>query len=104
MPYAIEPINILLLEESNAWVAHCLEFNVAAKGESPEDAQDSLFQVLIAQISLDLFRRRRPLKENRPAPEWYQQAFKCAEHYPIFIPARLPEGFPFRVSEVRIQH
>jgi len=104
MAYTIEPINILLLPESKAWVAQCLEFNVAARGESPEDAQDSLFQVLIAQISLDLFRRRRPFQENRPAPEWYQQAFKSAAHYPMFIPARLPEGFPFRVSEVRIHH
>jgi hypothetical protein len=101
MAYNIEPMNILLLQESKAWVAHCLEFNVAAKGDTPENAQDSLFQVLVAQISLDLIRRRRPLQENRPAPEWYHEAFKHAHRYPTFIPANLPEGFPFLVKEVR---
>jgi hypothetical protein len=102
MAFAIEPINILVIPEFQVWVAHCLEFNVAAKGDSPDDAQDSLFQVLMAQISLDLIHRRRPLEHNRSAPEWYQQAFKHATHYPMFIPAHLPEGFPFRVNDVRI--
>jgi hypothetical protein len=101
MAYPIQPINILLLQECGAWTAHCLEFNIAATGKSEDDAQDSLLQIIIAQISLDLFRRRRPLEDNRPAPEWYQEAFKYAGHCPTFIPANLPEGFPFRVNEVR---
>jgi hypothetical protein len=73
-------IRVLLLpEKDRAWVAQCLEYDIASQGSSINDAILNFVQVFCGQICRDLERGIEPLSTKPEAPHWYWQALKGAE-------------------------
>jgi hypothetical protein len=73
-------IRVLLLpEKDRAWVAQCLEYDIASQGTSIDDALINFVQVFCGQISRDLERNIAPLSTKSEAPHWYWQILKTAE-------------------------
>ena len=73
-------IRVLLLpEKDRAWVAQCLEYDIASQGNSINDAILNFVQVFVAQICRDLERGIEPLSTKPEAPSWYWRALKNAE-------------------------
>jgi hypothetical protein len=86
-------LTILLLHEGLLTVARCLEYDIAAQGNSIEEAIDAFADVLAAQIMLDVRAGREPLSQIGPAPEEYFEKYRRAKRLES-EPLRLPDGVP----------
>lgn len=64
-------LSVLLFHDAeiDAWVAQCIEFDIAAQGDSRDNALDALGEKLIFQVVDDAERGRKPLGQFRPAPQ-----------------------------------
>jgi hypothetical protein len=72
-------LTVLLLEEGPAWVAQCLEHDIAAQGASMKEALEHFQEVFNAQVAYDLANKREPLAGKKRAPDWYWRARNYAE-------------------------
>jgi hypothetical protein len=101
-----QTLRVLLLNERGAWVAQCLEYDIAAQGKSIKDAISSFAEVLGGQITLDLKANREPLSGKKEAPSWYWRAFAEAEQLarPINLPLseRAPLAIAGSTAEARV--
>lgn len=72
-------IRVLLLQEKErAWVAQCLEYDIASQGADIKDALHNFVHVFCGQIVRDLQRNIEPLSTKSEAPAWYWQTLKDA--------------------------
>ena len=44
------PLRVVFYKEDDAWIAHCLEFDLAGDGETREDAYSSLGEAIAIQV------------------------------------------------------
>jgi predicted RNase H-like HicB family nuclease len=72
-------INILVKEEDDLFVAHCMELDIVATGHSLEEATRDLEDLIIAQLRY-AFANDNLAHLYRPAPpEIWEQFYKCGE-------------------------
>jgi hypothetical protein len=83
-----EHLKILLFTESGRYIAQCLQFDIAAQGESSSAAIESLQTLFWAQYHFDQERQREPFSRLEKAPDDYWVAFEKA--YKIEISLKLP--------------
>lgn len=87
-------VTILFVREGSAIVAQCLEYDVAAEGDSAAEALRTFFAVLTAQINADIERGVEPLSETSRAPERYwelaETAMPIAHPAPVSLPMPTP--------------
>lgn len=86
-------------------VAHGLEHDIAAQGDTVEEAIDAWQDVLVAQVLVDLQANREPLSGVGPADERYFAAFKRAkrlEHEVFRFPDDVPAPWQFASPELRV--
>lgn len=69
---------LILIPECGKWVAQCLEYDIAAQGDTPKIAIDEWKTTLSGQIMLDLADGKEPLKGISKPPSIYH---KLAEDY-----------------------
>jgi predicted RNase H-like HicB family nuclease len=48
------PLRAVFFRESDAWVAHCLEFDLVGDGKTREEALDSLTEAIACQVEATL--------------------------------------------------
>ena len=46
------PLHVVFYREGEAWIAHCLEFDLAGDGDTKEEALDSLSEAVTLQVEL----------------------------------------------------
>jgi hypothetical protein len=87
-------VSVLLHRDGDAWVAQCLEYDVAAQGVDIPDAKDNFLSTLEAQIRFDLADGKTPLADLPPAPRSYRdhlgRAFVDGPELPVCVPASPP--------------
>lgn len=90
MPQCEFSLSILLYQEDNLWIAHCLEFDIASQGKTINDAKESFERTFVGQVCLDLKDNKKPLEDVPKAPEYIWNKFHAGqnlgERRPIFIP------------------
>src|SRR5262249_29907877 len=74
-----KPLKVLLRKENRSWVAQCVDYDIAAQGETVRAAMSAFHRTLKAQVMLDIERGREPLKAIPAAPEVYAKQFDVAE-------------------------
>ena len=87
------PLNIVLFREGALMVARCLEYDIAAQGETVEAAMAAWVDVFAAQIIIDVRAGREPLAQIGPAPERIFEVFRRAKRLAP-EPLRLPDEVP----------
>ena len=78
-------MSILLSQESNVWVAQCLEYDVVAQGNSKGAALDSLEHTLIGQSILDIQQGKYPFEDISKAPKIYWDKFNANKTIEVTI-------------------
>lgn len=89
----------------NQWAAQCLEYDIAAQGESLEDVMNRFERTFVGNIVLALESDEEPLATFLPAPQKYvdrwNKAIALQQPVSVTIPSdRLPTNvlkFPGRV-------
>ncbi len=89
-------VNVLLLQEQKTWVAQCLEYDIAAQGDTINDAMNNFGRTFLGQVALDFSNQKRPLEGIEPSPDFYWEKFKKAR--------RLQDGESFNLPDVPPAH
>lgn len=84
-------VSVLLLKERETWVAQCLEHDVAAQGDTIDEALDNFGAVFAGHVVLDLREGREPLVDVPQAPVEYWTRYKQGQKLAKTLPIRLPE-------------
>ena len=91
-------IRVLLIKEASMWAAQCLEFDIAAQGETQDEAKEAFGKTFLGQIALDISENREPLEDIAPAPQEFLDMFEKTEDRPkdprrFCVPKWILEGF-----------
>ena len=95
-------VSILLRKEGvggqSGWVAQCLEYDIAAQGETIAEAKTALEKTFVGQIVVDIAHNKQPLEGIKKAPKEYWNDFKKAEQLadnrrPFYLPETIPPAF-----------
>ncbi|HEX7424313.1 MAG TPA: hypothetical protein VF311_10585 [Terriglobales bacterium] len=89
-------LDVLLFKEGDAWVAQCLQYDVAAQGENARECMAQLGYVLIGRVIVAAELGMRHPFENLPqAPSRFWRRFeKGLEVVPRESLFQIPEGTP----------
>ena len=83
-------LSILLIKEGEAWVAQCLQYDIAAQGKTITEAKSAFAHTFAGQVCVDLHHKVKPLSGFPSAPKVYWDQFgkgeKLADRQPIYIP------------------
>jgi len=83
-------VSVLLHQDGHAWVAQCLQRDLAAQGRTEEEAKNRFREALGAQIAWDLLEGRTPLGGLPQAPKRYFMDSVTAgadgPELPVFVP------------------
>ena len=92
-------VSVLVFQEESVWIAQCLEYDIAAHGDSLTAVREAFAKVFAGQIAVDVHHGDEPLAGFSPAPKEYWDKFKLAERLaepqPIFLPD-VPPAFMIR--------
>lgn len=88
---------VLLFQESEWWVAQCLEYDIAAQGKTVAEVKDSFIKTLAGQMVVDVRNGNRPLEGIQRAPKYYWDKVQNADLRSAMKPIYLPD----EVSSVR---
>jgi O-glycosyl hydrolase len=85
---------VVFPETTKAWMARCLEHDLAAVGRTAEAATDALVRVASAHIAYDIRHGRQPLSGFGTAPRsfWHAFAGASAKSKPMELVRAEPEG------------
>jgi len=93
-------LSVLLIKEEDKWVAQCLDYDIAAQGETLDAARSRFARTFVGQVMVDLHHHQEPLEGIKPAPRKYwamfRKAARLAERDPIYFPETTPP--PFAIS------
>lgn len=96
-------IRVLLIADRGVWVAQCIDFDLAAQGETVREALQTFVRLFEVQIETDQKAGRDPFAASRPAPRWYADRYneasaridsKPAIPPPYMLESRLSENPP----------
>jgi hypothetical protein len=91
-------VSVLLHQDGNAWVAQCLEHDLAAQAPSKEEAKKRFLATLAQQILVDVFEGRTPLRWLPQAPpRYFEEALSTSPsgpELPVYVPAPPQEEVP----------
>ena len=102
-------LRVLLQRESDReqekWVAQCLEYDIAAQGQSLSEVKSRFERTIMGNIVLSLEHDEFPFANLLPAPEQYYRLWETASPLQDTLPMNLPSNrvpvnardFPSRV-------
>jgi hypothetical protein len=88
-------ISVILFQENELWIAHCLEFDIVSQGNSIESAKDAFKRIFLCQVRIDLSNHRHPFIGWDKAPKEVWDKFSEMKETatwsrePIYIPDTL---------------
>jgi hypothetical protein len=98
MEAGVLPLDILVTKEADWWVAHCLQYDLAAQAKTLADLRYAFEHALVAHVVVSLEKRLEPFDSLPPAPKKYWEAWERAlpiETESVAPPAfRLPRNIP----------
>jgi len=96
-------VRVLFLKEGDAWVAQCLEYDIAAQAKTLPEAEQAFERTLVGQIMLDLRRGKEPFSGTKPAPRMYWRKFNEGLGLRMEPTIELPKQTPpaFMIEEIR---
>jgi hypothetical protein len=68
--------SVLLLQEGKTWIAQCLEWDIAAQGDTIDHALNSFERTFVGQIILDIDADKLPLEGISQSPKEYWEKFE----------------------------
>lgn len=68
-------IRAVILEDGDLWAVQGLDYDIAAQGDSVHEAMQSFQRVVIAQVLLDLEKKRIPFADIPKAPDEFWEMF-----------------------------
>lgn len=71
-------LRVVLIREGEAWVAQCLEFDLAAQGSTLAEAQAAFTRLFLGQAMVDASLGKAPFENTPPAPAWYVEQYEKA--------------------------
>jgi len=74
-------VRVLLIQEGSSWAAQCLEYDIAAQGNSIDDAKNAFEKTFLGQIALDVKENREPFEGIEQAPQDFWEMFKKAKKH-----------------------
>lgn len=91
-------VRVLVLREGDAYVAQCLEYDIAAQGKTIAEVKRAFERTFLGQMILDARKGKRPLEDIGPAPRYYwekfEEAFRVEDREPsLSIPKDVPPAF-----------
>ncbi|MDD5451294.1 MAG: hypothetical protein PHT49_05310 [Desulfovibrionales bacterium] len=93
-------VNILIKEDEDMFVAHCLELDVVAVAKSAEDAQREVISVVCAQVDYAFSNNNLDNLFHPAPPEVWAEFFACKEQRERKY--KLESGFQKEVKEHKI--
>jgi len=85
-------LTILLRRSGSAWIAQCLEYDVAAQGPTPEVCKQRFMNTMSSRILRDLAQGRVPLADLTQAPKRYFEEsllFRAdGPELPVYVPVK----------------
>ena len=86
-------LKVVIVNENGIWVSQCLDYDIAAQGESIRDSMEAFVQTVAAQILMDIKDEKTPLTDLPKAPEMYWD-FYCNSQRMLSkrLPIRLPKN------------
>ncbi|HET6892734.1 MAG TPA: hypothetical protein VFH31_16640 [Pyrinomonadaceae bacterium] len=103
MPQTSMTIRVLFIREGEAWVAQCLEHDIASQGRTLQEAEATFGRTFVGQIMLDVRRGKEPLRGISPAPRMYWRKFKEGIELKVEPTIPLPKSIPpaLVIEEIR---
>lgn len=103
IPQTTLAVKVLFIREGEAWVAQCLEHNIAAQGKTLHEAEATFGRTLVGQLLLDSRRGKQPLQGIKPAPSVYWRKFEEGIELKVEPTIDLPKSNPpaFSIDEIR---
>jgi hypothetical protein len=98
-------VRVLFSREGEAWVAQCLEHDIASQGRTVQEAEETFGRTFLGQIMLDLHRGKEPLQGIGPAPRMYWRKFKEGIGLKVEPTIALPKSLSpaFVIEEIRTE-
>lgn len=91
-------LSVLLMREGETWIAQCLDYDIAAQGNSIKAAKNALARTFAGQVAVDLHHGLEPLNGFSQAPKEYWDKFGGAERLQDRQQIMIPdESLPPRV-------
>ena len=72
-------VNILITKEADYFLAHCLELDIVATGDTPDQAQREVISLICAQIDYAFNYNNLENLYHPAPPEIWHQFFSCNE-------------------------
>jgi predicted RNase H-like HicB family nuclease len=91
-------VSVLLRYEGTGWAAQCLEFDIAAQGETIAEAKTALEKTFVTQIAVDLAFGIPALSQVPAAPREYWDLFQRSERLCDRKPFYIPPAFMVRAT------
>ena len=81
-------MRVILFQEEGMWVAQCLEYDIAAHGETVIDAKEAYARVFAAQVIMAFQLDEEPLANIDKAPQQYWDMLENSQRLaaPITVP------------------
>jgi predicted RNase H-like HicB family nuclease len=100
-------LSVLLFPENGAWVAQCLQHNIAEQGATIDEAISNWTTALVTHISSDIEDKRTPLEGVEKAPmefwgRWIEA--KLLNEQPLNLPGNVPPAWmiPAIANDLRL--
>jgi len=93
-------LDVLISQEAGKYYAHCLAFDLLAEGDTVEEAERRLEEMIFEHIRFFLERNMEPFI-FRPAPMKYWEILRMVKKEHHFLP-NIPEGLLKVTSPNRI--
>jgi hypothetical protein len=98
-----DQLKVLLLNDRGPWVAICLNYDLAAQGDSSTKALEALNWTYWAQVQLDLQKGIAPFTSCETSPRMYWERFdgglRFAASFEFKPPFQIDHGEPPSVPE-----
>ena len=73
--------NVLIKEEDGAWLAHCLELDIVATGDTIQAAEQDLVDLIRAQVSYAIEHDNLDHLYHAAPPEIWKEFFECDDRW-----------------------
>jgi hypothetical protein len=97
-------VSILLINEGEAWIAQCLEWDIAGQGNAPRDALQAFEHVFWARVMRDIEKGRPILENAQIAPDELWEEFRAGMPFRDAYPLKPPASIRTRAAtrEIRL--
>lgn len=79
--YQNQTIRVVVYRSDSAWLAQCLEYDIAVQAERSEDLRDMLIRTIESHIEICLMDGRKPFVALGSAPAVFFEMYESAQRH-----------------------